>query len=317
MPNPADQQQGGIHVIALSIVNQYGESLEIPRSAMEVSLFESIYSKFVTGEIAIDDGLNLTKNFRFTGQENVRIIFRQQEGNGQSCAPEDSIDKVFRVYKVSNEERVKDSKKTYIIKICDPRMFRARRQRISQTLRGSYTDMLVGLFTDEHFGLNIPKQDIDLWEQTVPDNNQFISPNWTIARLADHFVARASKGEDTHTKNGMFLYQTLNGGFRFASIDTLTQQEFPLEFSFKPRSDTNTAKLDMNAPNGANTQILAYSKPQLFDTLQGTIGGAYASSMKAYDPLRKLEQDIVFDLEESFKKGDHVSGHPLVMTGEM
>jgi len=148
MPNPADQQQGGIHVIALSIVNQYGESLEIPRSAMEVSLFESIYSKFVTGEIAIDDGLNLTKNFRFTGQENVRIIFRQQEGNGQSCAPEDSIDKVFRVYKVSNEERVKDSKKTYIIKICDPRMFRARRQRISQTLRGSYTDMLVGLFTD-------------------------------------------------------------------------------------------------------------------------------------------------------------------------
>jgi len=312
-----DQQQGGVHIEAITIVNQYGEALDISMLSIGVRLYESIYSKFVTGDIAVMDGLNVLKNFRFTGQETVRISFKQQEGSGQSASAKNAIDKVFRVYKVSNLERIKDSTQSYLIKMCDPRMFRARRQRLSQTLRGSYTDMLVGLFTDAIFGLNIPKQDIDLWEQTVPDNNQFISPNWTIARLADHFVSKASMGEATHTKNGMFLYQTLNGGFRFASIDTLSQQEFPLEFSYKPRSDSNTDKKDLNAPDGANTQIIAYSKPQLFDTLQGTVGGAYASSMKAYDPLRKIEQDIIFDLEESYTKGNHVSGHPLVMTGEM
>lgn len=312
-----DQQQGGVRIEAITIVNQYGESLDITMLSMGVRLYESIYSKFVTGDIAVMDGLNVLKNFRFTGQETIRISIKQQEGLGQSASSKNSIDKVFRVYKVSNLERIKEGTQTYLIKMCDPRMFRARRQRLSQTLRGSYTDMLVGLFTDANFGLNIPKQDIDLWEQTVPDNNQFISPNWTIARLADHFVSRASKGDDTHTKRGMFLYQTLNGGFRFASIDTLSQQEFPLEFSYKPRNDSNTDKKDLNAPDGANTQIIAYSKPQLFDTLQGTVGGAYASSMKSYDPLRKLEQDIIFDLEESYTKGDHVSGHPLVMTGEM
>jgi len=312
-----DKQQGGVNIEAITIVNQYGDALDISMLSMGVRLYESIYSKFVTGDIAVMDGLNVLKNFRFTGQETVRISFKQQEGSGQAASTKDSIDKVFRVYKVSNLERIKDSTQSYLIKMCDPRMFRARRQRLSQTLRGSYTDMLVGLFTDSKYGLNIPKTDIDLWEQTTPDNFQFISPSWTIARLADHFVSQASKGNDTHTKNGMFLFQTLNGGFRFASIDTLTQQEFPLEFSYKPRSDSNTDNKDLNAPDGSNTQIIAFSKPQMFDTLQGTVGGAYASSMKVYDPLRKLEQDVVFDLEESYTKGDHVSGHPLVMTGEL
>jgi len=96
----------------------------------------------------------------------------------------------------------------------------------------------------------------------------------------------------------------------------MATQEFPLVFSYIPRSADSQDGVDLNAPQGQNTQILQYSKPQMFDTLRGTVGGAYASLMKSYDPLRKLEGDIIFDLEESHAKGDHVSGHPMVMTGE-
>ena len=42
----------------------------------------------------------------------------------------------------------------------------------------------------------------------------------------------------------------------------------------------------------------------MFDTLKGTISGAYASHMKVYDPLRKLESEEVYDMEETFKRGD-------------
>jgi len=311
-----DKQQGGINIESITIVNQYGDVVDLALVSPNVRLYESIYNKFVTGEIAVVDGLNILKNFRFTGQESIRISFSQQEGLGEKATTADSIDKTFRVYSVTDLQRIKSSTQTYIIKICDPRMFRARRHRISQTLRGSYTNMLVGIVTDEKHGLNVPKSDIDLWEETTPDKIQFIAPNWTIAKIIDHFTSQASIGKDTHTKNGMFFYQTLNGGFRFASIDTMSTQEFPLEFSYLPRSADSQTDVNLNAPQGQNTQIIQYSKPQLFDTLRGTVGGAYASSLKSYDPLRKLEGDIIFDLEESHAKGEHVSGHPMVMTGE-
>ena len=93
-----DQQQGGVHIEAITIVNQYGEALDISMLSIGVRLYESIYSKFVTGDIAVMDGLNVLKNFRFTGQETVRISFKQQEGSGQSASAKNAIDKVFRVY---------------------------------------------------------------------------------------------------------------------------------------------------------------------------------------------------------------------------
>ena len=37
---------------------------------------------------------------------------------------------------------------------------------------------------------------------------------------------------------------------------------------------------------------------------------------KTYDPIRKQEVDFVYDLEETFKRGKHLSGHPLIRTGE-
>ena len=47
---------------------------------MGFKLFESIFNKFVTGEVSIYDGLNLPKNFRMTGQEFIRIAISQKEG---------------------------------------------------------------------------------------------------------------------------------------------------------------------------------------------------------------------------------------------
>ena len=32
----------------------------------------------------------------------------------------------------------------------------------------------------------------------------------------------------------------------------------------------------------------------MFDTLQATVGGAYASTLRVYDPIRKLEEENVY-----------------------
>ena len=79
----ANYAAGEFKIEAFTLVNQYNESLDLTNMVMGFKLFESIFNKFVTGEVSVYDGLNLPKNFRMTGQEYIRIAFSQKEGVGE------------------------------------------------------------------------------------------------------------------------------------------------------------------------------------------------------------------------------------------
>ncbi len=311
----ANYEIGGFKIVSFTLVNQYNESIDISSMVMGFKLYESIFNKFVTGEISLADGLNLPKNFRLTGQENVRIAIKQKEGVDEEAGEEFSIDKVFRVYKLENVTRVSEVAQAYVLRICDPRMFFAQRKRLSQTLRGRYDQILQNALVDVgKFRVN----EFDAWEKTVPENKQLICPNWTINQLIDYIVENSQTSESHGYKNGMFFYQTLNGGFRFQSFDSMVSMEFPVEFSNVPRStDESTDQENLNAPGGLNSSILVYKKPQIYDTLSATVGGAYASTLKVYDPIRKLEEENVYNIESTMKKGNHVSGNPMLFVDDL
>ena len=139
---------GEFVVEAFTLINQYNESLEITNMVMGFKLYESIFNKFVTGEVSIADGLNLPKNFRLTGQEYIRISIKQKEGNDEEAEEAFSIDKTFRIYKLDNIIRVDEITQSYVLRICDPRMFYARKKKISQTLRGRYDQILQNALID-------------------------------------------------------------------------------------------------------------------------------------------------------------------------
>jgi hypothetical protein len=305
---------GEFSVESLAIVNQEDESVDITNLAIGVKLFESIYNKFTTGHVNVLDGLNILGNYKFTGQEFIRISVAQKEGIGQEPEKKFTIDKTFRIYKVENVKRPKEASQLFQIRFCDPRMFFCRKKRLSKMFRGSYEEMLQSALIEE---AHIKPQEFDWFEETEPKNLQFICPNWTVSKFIDYVVNEANIGEKAEWKNGMFFFQTLNGGFRFSSIDTMLKREFPVPFSYRPRSGEETALLDLNAKGGLNSMIKSFYIPQQFDTLRGTAKGAYSSMQKTYDPIRKQEVDFVYDLEETMNRGKHLSGFPLIRTGEM
>lgn len=314
MTQQGNYKAGEFSIESLAIVNQDNESVDISNLAVGVRLFESIYNKFNTGYITIEDGLNILGNYRLTGQEYIRISIAQKEGLGQEPEKKFTIDKTFRIYKVDNVKRPKEALQMYKMRFCDPRMFFCRKKRLSKMFRGSYEEMLQSALIKE---ANIRPQEFDWFEETEPKNVQFICPNWSVSKFIDYVVNEANIGENAEWKNGMFFFQTLNGGFRFSSIDTMLKREFPVPFSFRPRSGEETELLDLNAAGGLNSMIKKYYIPQQFDTLRGTAKGAYSSMQKTYDPIRKQEVDFVYDLEETMSRGKHLSGFPLIRTGEM
>ena len=306
---------GEFVVEAFTLINQYNESLEITNMVMGFKLYESIFNKFVTGEVSVADGLNLPKNFRLTGQEYIRISIKQKEGNDEENQDTFSIDKTFRIYKLDNVIRVDEVTQSYVLRICDPRMFYARRKKISQTLRGRYDQILqnalidVGKFKVEEF---------DAWEQTKPDNKQLICPNWSVAQLTDYIVNNSQVGENHAFKNDMFFYQTLNGGFRFQSFDSMCTQEFPIPFSNIPRNTSQNRRRKFKCTfrtKLCNTRVQKTSNVRHITS--NCRWKVQASTLKVYDPIRKLEEENVYDLESSMKKGNHVSGHPMLYVDDL
>ena len=202
----APLKQGEFLVESLALVNQFGETLDISGIVGEFTMSESIHRKFISGVVGIVDGLNLLKNYRFTGQEFIRISVKQKEGIGDTAGKIYSIDKTFRVFKADTITRPTEKIQSYLLSLCEPRLFNLRRTRLSRTLRGSYDDMLENVLVNE---AKIPMEEFDHWEETKPDNFQFIVPNWTVNNIIDYCVKEANVGGDTNYRNSMFFFLKL------------------------------------------------------------------------------------------------------------
>ena len=306
--------QGGFELEALILTNQFGESIDLMELSDGFRMYESIYEKFITADITLKEGLSLPKNMRLSGQENVRISLRQLEGNSETASKDFSIDKTLRLYSIKDVQKDGNVTERMELLLIDPRAFYVSKTRLRRVMRGSYDQMLQNILMQAaHF----KAEEFVHWESTIPENQQVVCRGWRITDTIDYLVQSANISTNPSYRNGMFFYQTLNGGFTFKSIDSMFEQEFPIAFNDGMRAtivDSNEEALE--SPKGLNTAILSHGKPQLFDTLTGTVQGAYASSMKVYDPLTKIEKDVVFDLSETFKRGKHLSGEPMLTLDE-
>ena len=298
--------QGAFTIDAFNLINQHGDTINIQEVVSEFTLNESIYNKFCSATLAMSDGLNFPKNYRLTGQEFVHIVIKQiresLEEKVEVPIPT-TIDKLFRIYKIQALTQQGQMTQNYVINLCEPRLFSCRRNRVSRVFRGSYNKILKKILVEE---AKIPESNLEVgageyegenWEKTDPDNIQFIAPNWTVGSVIDYCVNNASLGDEGVYKNGMFFYQTLTGGFRFKSIDEMfnasnlaTAQD--IEFSQAPRNIVQEEGADdvpLDDKKGFSTQVFTMSKPQLFDTLAGTVAGAYASKRITYDPIYRYD----------------------------
>ena len=317
-------QQGELVVDALTIVNPEGDTIDISGITTSIKIFESIDKPFLSGRLSIVDGLDIIKNFKLVGQESLTMKIRQREGTeGEFSDTDNSIDKVFRIYSLTNIQPVNDLTKSYVLHIVDPKFFTCQKTVVSKTYRGSYSSILLkALREDGGFGKLRSVDDLaDYWEESKPENQQFICPNWNLNKVIKYCTENANYGEDASWQNSMFFFQTLNGSFRFVSFDTMCREmEFPLRFSYYPRNaKLDTEEIDINAPDvGLNSQILDYQFPQKFNTMKGVQDGAYASMLKTYDPIRKLEEENVYSISKVFdRNAAHVSGFPLIRASDL
>ena len=93
-----NRKAGEFFITSISLTNQHKESVEISKLITGFRMYESIFKKYCTAEIHFIDGLNLIKNFRFTGQEYVRIAVKMKVGIGEKADNLDSVE-VYQIFR--------------------------------------------------------------------------------------------------------------------------------------------------------------------------------------------------------------------------
>ena len=302
--------QGELVVDSVSIVNPEKESVDILKLTTNITIFESINTPFLSGRISVVDALEISQMYKLIGQESLTIKIRQREGvRNELSTPKYSIDKTFRIYSITDVETINDVAKAYVIHFTDPKWFICQKTKINECLRGSYSDMLLKVLK-ENAGFQMNSTVIDKWDKSSPGHHQMIVPGWNINKFIDFIVNNANPEENDSWKNSMFFYQTLNGGFRFDSFQSMTSRTFGVSFDTMPRNSHNSEEIDINAPGiGLNTQILGHKTEQKFNTMIGVNSGAYSSKLKSYDPVRKLEEENVYSIKDVFSRGNGSLGH--------
>ena len=86
----------------LTIVNNEGDGFDIRNIMLECNIYESINRNFLLGELILADSISFLENSKLFGQESLRINFVQSSGVNNETHIDDTIDQVFRIYKISS-----------------------------------------------------------------------------------------------------------------------------------------------------------------------------------------------------------------------
>ena len=316
----------------LTIVNNEGESFDVKDTFQQFLITEDITQPFLTGELILVDSTGILERAKLTGQESVRIRFKHPEANHEN----DTIDQLFRIYRVMDILRENQNIQTIKCLFASPEFIEAKRKRISQAFNGNLLDIVAKLSTD-HLGIthdenldaeNPPPKMTPYFERRAKSEQfaHLVVPNWTVFDTITWLCAQAQdSNHDSHLTDSYFFNQTANGGYRLHSlkqmygIDYLGGDEFAYSVVYgdaktREASPDEEAK-ELEHPPGR--RIISYINPSSANVLDGITNGLFGSKLTTIDSTFKHYREKTYNLLERFYAGDNtIDDHPFIRIAE-
>ena len=318
----------GYSLDILTIVNNEGDTADIKAMMIECNIYESISRSYLLGEIILIDAVNFLENYKLFGQESIRIKFSQPAGQQDETHIDDSIDQLFRIYKIEAVTRLDASSQGYKLLFCSPEMITSKRKRVSQAFRGSMTDIAAKIAKDH---LNISSTEtgklvphFEVREASQGDNFQVIIPNWTVGYTMN-WLCKNAQGTDASSglQDSFFFYQTANGGYRIQSLASMMENNYAggrefvyIEANANEGKDQPADKSGSDATEvGMSRRILGYKIETQSDVMKGIMEGLFASTQTTINNTYQFYVDKTYNfLEKHFSGESSVATHPFVRT---
>ena len=255
---------------------------------VELSYYEDIFRGTVSGHVLISDSISMIDRLGLSGNDYLELKFKKSKSIDVQ-----GISKYFRIYRVG--ERILNNSETesYALHFCSEELFLSEQTKVSKAYGGKTIEEIVMDILKNHMQINekylITDETEGLYDFVIPYKKPFDAINW-LSNYAIPTVNKTVKGAD-------FVFFENTDGFNFRSLQSLFSRVVYNSYIYSQKN-VGDAQINGKINNylGRDLKtIKSYTFLDTFDTLYGTVSGAFSNRLITIDPLTRRYYDTKFD----------------------
>jgi len=292
---------GDVNIEKIEVISLNGFGQEITNQVLAIEIFEDMFSPFISGVLAVKESVDFANLFPFTGEEFVNIKISTPSFSGKGKVINDQ----FYIYKINNRLKTGDRQVAYEIHFFSREAMVDLNKKISTKYEGKISDIAKTIITDSYNGLE-SKKDTNI--EYTPNGNKFISNYWSPVKSLNYIAETA---QNLNGSSGYLFFENRKG-FNFVSTEYLYTQEAVQEFIYDQYiRDFNKDGTTVRNVEEEYKRIIDIEFPSLFDYIDRSRMGMFASKMIAYDVTTKKFLVKNFDMLDEFSNTKHLNNYPL------
>lgn len=241
---------------SLSLYTSDGQTIDLRAIALEIDIFENIFSPCMTCSIAVNDGNDLLSTFKFHGNE-----FLELEIDKPSL--DEPIKKVFRLYKIGNRD-FSTNYQNYTMHFCSEELILSPQIKVSKSYRGLkisqiISDLLTSYLKVDNKKINKIQKTEKAFDIIIPKMDPLQAIMWLVTKAY-------SKNES------LFFFFENRDGFNFVSYENLIKLKPYSKYAKDFKLENDDVFRNMSSFN-----FLKVMKE--FDTLDSSRNGSFSSSI--------------------------------------
>ena len=269
--------------------------LSIRSLVQEISIYESLDGKFLSGDMTLLDATNAIQTLPITGFERVEFFFRTP-GTDKGFDFSVATGHPMFVYALKNRSGANPRSQLYTLKFISIEAIRNHQTRVSQAFTGNIDQMITDIC------YNYLKTKKDLVIEDTKSNHKFVMPRLKPTTAIESLRKNA---QSLHYENSGFLFFENGDGFNFKSYEGLFCKKDgsprPVKAHYSPKIKNIGEDPVYALQSVENFKIL-----QQFDTLNNTANGVYASRLITHDLYNKTFSESDFDYNKEYSKQNHL-----------
>lgn len=257
------------------------QTMDLSNIFVDLNIYEDMYHSQLTGDISLEDTLELIQFFPIIGEETLNVKWH---------IPTTDINEYYdsgnlRVYRIGNRA-VSGAKAgkgmTYTLYFVSEEGITNLNSTISRSFNTKSASEIVKIVFDDYI---TSEKEFDV--EPTEGKLKLIIPNWKPFKTINWIAGNKSINKKENAD--YFFFESLNKAkgpkFNFKSLTSLFEQEpiFDIEFKVQNISDGNRSK-DMST---ASYNIQSFDFPKNADMIDNMTSGMYAQTWILHDPLRK------------------------------
>jgi hypothetical protein len=316
------RKPGDVEIESAVIVTSSGELLDISQITMELNVYQSIFDHYMYCDALIEDSMGILDSLGggFTGGELLFLSFKNREETNEF----EFRKNVFRIYDVTDRNRVQESREIYNFACISAEAYQAAPVKVKKALGGTsgspVSDMVKSIFNEYifngdmksiHSGISSAlKTSLNKKNEFDPtDGNQkFVIPHLDVNDTIDFLCDEA----DSEDHIPYYLFFENSEGFKFKNLSTLVKQEPIGEwfYLFNNISKEGLAGTTQDDPY----KIMAYRVVETSDMLSKLYKGMLKSRTLNLDMMKKKVTEKKYTYDKFYGKFEKLGEGKLAGT---